>query len=104
MTQDKEYWRERYEQLCQIEDYFTEMLFKTSALRMFGEYQSDNELLTAAKQLELGAANILPCIAEYKEIAFQNSGAVLIPIDIQSHLTLVPDHAKTKQKKGKTRL
>jgi hypothetical protein len=77
-----EEWSELYDKLEIMEDYFKEVLRKAVNFKAFGTTTQKHNIAVNAKQIEKGTIGLLKSIGEIKELAFQGSGAVRIPVKI----------------------
>lgn len=73
-------WSEILGRLNSLESYFTDVLHKASVMHRFSAEDGNHAVAINAKKMEQGAVGILEYLAEMRDIAFRESGAVRIPV------------------------
>lgn len=78
MTKDE--WSDLYDKLEIMESYFQDVLRKAVNFKTFGTETQKHDMAIHAKQVEKGTTGLLHHIIAMKEVAFQGSGAIHIPV------------------------
>jgi len=74
-------WYKRYMWLSQIEADLANLGHQAGDYRLIGDIMSNLRMQTSAKQVQVGIRALREEIQEMREMAFESSGAVRVPVE-----------------------